>query len=574
MIIEVKDGVISADGGALYRQTRAGRQKLKSQPSSQVRHQRDALIDHLKASARGVVPRDDWRAWITWAIALPRDTRGDRNSFLPTISSRDQILWPELFQEGASDALREAVDAAFQVDPLRRELRGLRGWQEDVRRCTSDGDFPDERLGPHLRTIDTALFRLTAAQTATLNQLGDAKRVLVTGPAGSGKTVLAWEKATRLARAGRRVLLVAYDPRAIDVFDATTTHNNITAHTVEGLCQTVADGAVDPRDFSAHDPFWYGRTLPEALERHAKGLAHDQLFDDLIIDEVFDMWPRIFGALRGLLRDEADACIWLFGDSRQGVTWPSPSPIALDPEAQRQWSDIPPFSTFREGDAWGDGSVFAVQRLSYNCRNAVPIQRILAGWYFGDGSASLETASAGNRASAIRVEGWGTGAELRTKVTDAVEELIAQEVEATEIAVLHGCDARASNLHELVTDRLSAPRLLLNLPDGVEVSSVASFKGDDRQAVVLCEMEDVAATRAQAHWYTALSRARGHVIVLVRAPDDGRSLKIDDVLMEARRQAAERVATLGLSASDIWPLAPRRPRGSVSPPRKAAGESR
>ncbi len=429
--------------------------------------------------------------------------------------------------------------------------------------------------GARWRTIDTALVRLTTAQAAILHQIGDAKRVLVTGPAGSGKTILAWEKATRLAMADRRVLLVAYDPRAIDVFDATTTHANIEAWNVEALCLTVAGGDVDRSDLSAHDPFWYGRDLPDALEVHATSRTHDQLFDDLIIDEVFDMWPRIFGALRRLLRDEADACIWLFGDSRQGVTWGGPVPIALGPEAQRLWSDIPPYSTFREGDAWGDGSVFEVQRLSSNCRNAVPIQRILAGRFFGDGSASVETASAGDRASALRVRGWGTGRELRSKVTEAIEELIAQGVEATDIAVLHGCDARASNLFEASPHPLSAPRLVLNLPDGVEVSSVTHFKGDDRQAVVLCEMEDVAATRAQAHWYTALSRARTHVTVLVRAPGDGRSLKINEVLEEARKQAAERVTTLGLSASDIWPVPPMvRPHGLVSLPRKAAVESR
>ncbi len=437
-----------------------------------------------------------------------------------------------------------------------------------------------EQVGirPSNRHIDKENDRLTEVQAATLGALGDSKRVLITGPAGSGKTILAWEKATRLAMADRRVLLVAYDPRAINVFDATTTHDNITAQTVEELCRTVAGEDIDRSDLSAHDPILYGRSHPDALEVAALRLSPAERYDDLIIDEVFDMWPRIFGALRGLLRDEADACIWLFGDSRQGVTWGGPVPIALGPEAQRLWSGIPPFFTFQEGDAWGDGSVFEVHRLSMNCRNAEPIQRILAGKYFGDGSATPGPASAENRASAPRVEVWHTKEELPSKVAEAVGALMDEGVKATDIAVLHGCDARDSALYEKDTDSLSEQPLVWNLPDGVEVSSVAHFKGADRSAIVLCEMEKVPATRARAHWYTALSRARTHVTVLVlveaKAPDDDPSLKINDVLDEAREQAVKIGEKLGSSESDIWPLTPRRPPGLVSLPRKAAGESR
>ncbi len=431
-------------------------------------------------------------------------------------------------------------------------------------------------IRPSNRHIDKGNDRLTEVQAAALDAVGDRKRVLITGPAGSGKTILAWEKAWRLAKAGRRVLLVAYDPRAIDVFDAAATHDNITAQTVEKLCLTVAGEDFDRSDLSDHDPIWYGRSLPDALEVGALRLSPAERYDDLIIDEVFDMWPRILGALRGLLRDEADACIWLFGDSRQGVTWGAPVPIALGPEAQRLWSDIPPYSTFREGDAWGDGSVFEVHRLSMNCRNAEPIQRILAGKYFGDGSATPGPASAENRASAPRVEVWHIKEELPSKAAEAVGALMDEGVKATDIAVLHGCDARNSALYEKDTDSLSEQPLVWNLPDGVEVSSVAHFKGADRMAIVLCEMEKVPATRARAHWYTALSRARTHVTVLVeaKASDDDPSLKINDVLDKARNQAVEKHAELGLSESAIWPLTPRRPPGLVSMPRKAAGESR
>ena len=553
LVLEVKSGELQCDEHIVYRSVGGWRKPLDPQPFTQVTQQRDALMTHLGSTAGSPVPARDWRAFVTWGLAFSGTSCRHEAAFLGADSARGRILWKEAFEDGESKRLREAVDAAFSLDRLDLRHRGRRDWQHHVRSSTAGGErAPEERLGPRLRSADLSLASLTDGQSAVLNQMDGVKRVLITGPAGSGKSVLAWEKATRLAMAGRRVLLLAYDPRAIDAVDRASMHSNITADTVEGLGRRITDDEIDPADFDAHDPFWFGRALPDALEVHAATLPMDERFDDLIVDEVFDMWPRVLGALRALLRDEASAAIWLFGDARQGVTWPSALP--LNPNVAHEWEDIPPFATFQESDVWGDGVPFERQRLSFNCRNVAPIQRILAGRFFHDGSASLGALTGGDDDSPVQVAPWVSEADLRAQVQRAVDGLIEVGVQASDIAVLHGGDRRLSCLFEQVNDATLDPRLLIDLPEGVEVSSVARFKGDDRQAIILCEMEAFPPTRAQAHWYTALSRARTHVTVFVHDVDGDAPRKINEVLRRAREEALACVVALDLADDVAWPV--------------------
>jgi superfamily II DNA or RNA helicase len=55
------------------------------------------------------------------------------------------------------------------------------------------------------------IFSLTDEQCEWLDTLGNRKRVLVKGCAGTGKTILALKKARELAQDGKRVLLLCYN---------------------------------------------------------------------------------------------------------------------------------------------------------------------------------------------------------------------------------------------------------------------------------------------------------------------------------------------------------------------------
>lgn len=66
-------------------------------------------------------------------------------------------------------------------------------------------------LADMIGVAEQKIFKLTEEQCSLLDFLGDRKKVLVKGCAGTGKTVLALKKARELAQDGKKVLLLCYN---------------------------------------------------------------------------------------------------------------------------------------------------------------------------------------------------------------------------------------------------------------------------------------------------------------------------------------------------------------------------
>jgi DNA replication protein DnaC len=78
---------------------------------------------------------------------------------------------------------------------------------------------------------------LTQSQFRVLRQLRGHKRATIIGGAGTGKTLLAIEKATQLAEQGFRVLLVCFNRNLKDWITGNLKHSNIVICTFHGLVQ-------------------------------------------------------------------------------------------------------------------------------------------------------------------------------------------------------------------------------------------------------------------------------------------------------------------------------------------------
>jgi superfamily I DNA/RNA helicase len=164
------------------------------------------------------------------------------------------------------------------------------------------------------------LERLTERQRHVLKGLERNSRVLVDGPAGTGKTVLAVHHAHRLAARGLRVLFVCFNKGLAAELSRRQASDGVTFTTFHRLCMQLADEAgielSTERGEDASADFWE-HELPEAMVSAIAELG--PRFDALVIDEAQDFAEEWFQTLTLLLEEGERSNIWIFRDPRQSI---------------------------------------------------------------------------------------------------------------------------------------------------------------------------------------------------------------------------------------------------------------
>ncbi len=167
---------------------------------------------------------------------------------------------------------------------------------------------------------------LTHERELILDQLEDNARYYVKGPAGSGKTWLAFEQARRWSKAGLKVGILAYNRGLVSYM----VNKNLEAPTDERAAWvgTFHDFAISIGT-TAGAPKYYG----EEVDRYhadliAKALAlnENQKFDAWVIDEAQDFLPSWWETLKLSLKDSHAGKMALFGDDQQVVFGHRPGP--------------------------------------------------------------------------------------------------------------------------------------------------------------------------------------------------------------------------------------------------------
>jgi UvrD-like helicase family protein/nuclease-like protein/AAA domain-containing protein len=394
------------------------------------------------------------------------------------------------------------AEVAIDHDDLRHLDRRvpeiLRYWARPGRRFGAEGmDALAAALGfrVEVRTPlklrfdeeDKKIVELTQDQAWILGFVTNRKRAAVTGPAGSGKTMLALEIAKRLAAKANRTLLTCFNTRLGE-------HLRLEAAGVEHLevrhfhelCVELAEEArIEVREpTGSGDQDYFEHVLPDALADAAERLG--PRYDAVVVDEAQDFKEWWWPALLALHRHPDDGYLYVFADASQNLYGGA---LPIPPEEQ-------------------------VGPIGHNLRNTREIAEFVSVFYDGD----ERPLSQGPEGRPVEVLGYDDDAGLfrltATVLTNLVEE---EQVPLEDIAVLTPSGKDKSRLR--AHDQIGGYRLSETVEPGTLLAtSVHAFKGLERPVVILAELGDKHEEELRRYLYVGASRARNHLIVLATEP--------------------------------------------------------
>jgi hypothetical protein len=473
--LEVKGGGLECRHGEWFRLPRDGERERMRDPFTQT-------LDHRYALARKIAEQPEWK---------------DRKLFLvhalafPDISVHKLVLAPDAPPElildrndlGDVSAAIERVLSYHEGSRDKREAPGPEGVAMLEQLLA-----PSVRIEVPLATAfaeeDQALVELTDEQSAILNRYGRDRRMVVTGCAGSGKTMIAVERARRLAQAGRRVLFVCFNKALCKHLGDTSKVEGLDFFTFHGLCTRFAHLAkIELPKYDGELPSEYWSTvLPNALV-DAVGELGGQ-YDDILVDEAQDLESDWLMALTYTLRDVDEGSIWLFMDDNQRVY-----------DATLEVPD-----EYRPFD------------LTVNCRNTQAIHSVVTELYRG--AIVPEVKGPPGRPPELLFTNDEPAA-----ITGVLDRLCeGEDVRPQDVVVLSGHGRENSTVYGQGAGRWSYTDKRGRGGKSVFFSSIRGFKGLESPVVVLCELDNLDEQSRDSQLYVGLSRARNHCVVVAPKP--------------------------------------------------------
>jgi hypothetical protein len=503
LVVEVKSGEVRRDGdGTWY----AGK-RLPRSPFHQAADSRRSLIRKLSE-----LP--DWTPGLKpiagQPVAFPDveldSMRGRLGLLGPDVEPAliaDQSMF--VHGDGGRRELRAFVDGAFA-------LWGGHAGEQPPGRAAIDLLVATMTSPIELRSMlrneiaggEADAVRLTAAQYGLLDTLRGVRRASVVGGAGTGKTMLAAEKARRLAREGFTTLLVCFNaPLARALADATaevaSTTGRLDVATFHQLCQDLGReaGVLGERP-QPPTRGWWDETLPQALMDAAERLG--PRYHAIVVDEGQDFAPDWLLALEALSFGGREDVLYVFHDPAQAI-------YREDVVDQLGLTEYP---------------------LLTNCRNAQSIHQVVARFAEG-GLESLALRDDGRPVELIDADGEAATLEALRRVLHRLR--VEEDVPPWHIAVLTGARLEESAVwrqRRFGNEVLGNPSVddagrhlgaasheTPELPsDVILCDTIRRFKGLERPVVVLVELGGVARDRLDRHLYVGASRARQHLIVI------------------------------------------------------------
>lgn len=319
---------------------------------------------------------------------------------------------------------------------------------------------------------DRAQIKFTEEQERILEETELNRRMVFYGAAGTGKTMIAVEKARRLAAEGRKVVLTCFNKNLAGQFP--TDVENLTAKHFHGLLERVV--GTRPSLGLAESDNYFEVTLPEEGFKYYSQLEQDQKYDALIVDEGQDFRPQWFKCLEAMVKQDGE--FYVFADSSQNIFNVDPSGL-----------EALPASRFR---------------LTVNLRNSTSIcQR----WISPLSGANMRLGL--KDSGEVHFHAWTSDSQQLRLVEKEVGGLLARGIQPRRITILSpnrrekSCLAGVDNLCGCLLAEAGDPR-----PNALRFSTIRAFKGLEADIVLLIGVRPDSPVCSRPDLYVGGSRAR------------------------------------------------------------------
>lgn len=512
LVIEVKSHEsIEADGHGRWRY--GNRDWTTRSPFEQASGAQHSIIEFLESRGSGPVGYPIFHA--AWLTQL------SKNSFAKGIGWHEWQLLDaaDLAADKAPGAIIRTLNKASAH--LAETISGYRrvAGQPDAAHTERITELLTPRFVLELSAKELARRReheqatFTAEQVRILDVVGSNPRLLVEGPAGSGKTWVAAEAARRASDSGKRTLVVVFN-RLIEARLAELCGEGIEVRRIHSLMAQVVDRHAGKNEAARKlvskrvEPDWYDVTLPEqALEAALElGPQYDYLVVDEAQDVALEQYLDVLDAL--LVGGLAQAPVFITGDFDHQVIY-----------RRHEGPD--------EHDA-PDARATVLRRIAglvtlhlrSNVRTTPEVARFVAE-LIGEPTLYSEHRRSDDDQVSVERHTFSTIDEQQALLSDAVELILSEPFTVRELVILSPYARERSAAGQALADRNADDRLTSRLGTGIEDStrirwgSIHEFKGLEAPAVILTDV-DLSKGYHRDLLYVGASRATDRLVVLER----------------------------------------------------------
>jgi len=313
LCIEAKAGSVSYNNRTWY--YASGKEMKHGGPFEQARRRSHDLYDYFVESGRPELVSLGNNCVFTYAVWFPSINEDQLNKLsLVSDCPKKRVLT----KESLIDPL-EGIKKVFSIDyPSGKKTTLTKEQEKKMVYSALSNHFDLTAVAGCSITAKKMIFhKLLKEQSNILNFLGEQRTAVINGAAGTGKTVVAVEKARRHALSGDKVLFLCYNKKLKEHLEKNYSDENIDYYTLDGYgCNVCKTSEVD---YSLLEDKLFEKALNESFE-----------YKHVIIDEGQDFGVKadeeesvnIVGLLKeAVINSYEDSTFYVFYDMMQLIQY-------------------------------------------------------------------------------------------------------------------------------------------------------------------------------------------------------------------------------------------------------------